>query len=204
MLKKTLSALALTAAFATTAFAQVTTSLDDVTGLAAENTEAGVLLTWDAVENADSYTIYYGKTSVVEADDFYDDQVYSEFATAEYVLTGLDAETTYYFSVAAEDSTGVYAGSPNYSEEASVTTVAAPAVETEEDLNWDEFVGEESEENLTTEIAALEEAVAAEEVVEEEKEAAPTELTQSGPLTAALVAGAAGAAALIRRRALRK
>lgn len=103
--------------------------LSDVTGVIAASTSAtSVNVSWDAVEGADAYTIYYGTESVAVDGSEYEFEELVENATT-FALTELTAGATYYFAVAAEDTTGAELGSQNYSRETSITLAAAEVVE---------------------------------------------------------------------------
>ena len=104
--------------------------LDDVENVVAVSVSGGVKLSWDPVTNADFYTIYYGTQSVSEDGASYEDSLAVENVT-EYVVTDLLPQTIYYFAVAADDSSGLYFGSYNYSEE--VTAIAGEEIIEEED-----------------------------------------------------------------------
>jgi hypothetical protein len=104
---------------------QQPTALADVINLTAEPIIDGVMLTWDPVAHANMYTIYFGQNSVVRADQNYEEQVMVEAAHT-HTISNLTGGTTYYFAVAAEDSTGKYLGSANYSEEISATPLQVP------------------------------------------------------------------------------
>lgn len=100
-------------------------SLPDVANLHGEPIINGVILTWNPVVNANMYTIYYSQNSVVRSDQSYENQVMVE-ATNTHTITNLIGGTKYYFAVAAEDSTGKYLGSYNYSNEVELTPLLAP------------------------------------------------------------------------------
>jgi hypothetical protein len=155
-------------------------TLPDVENLVAEAlSDGGIKLTWDTVTGADSYTIYYGVQSISEDGASYENDVLLGNVTT-HTVTGLISGTTYYFSAAADDSTGTYLGSYNYSEEVSAIamisvddTTIIPDVPADDPLNTpsvlDVFFGEDH--------PASDEPAAP----------APTSLPQSGPATAALV-----------------
>jgi hypothetical protein len=104
-------------------------NLPDVTGVTATPIENGVTLTWQPVEGADSYSVYYDTKSVQTDGGMYANVVVVDNVTR-YEATSLTAGTTYYFAVAAEDSTGTLLGSANYSNpEASAMPLAAAAAE---------------------------------------------------------------------------
>lgn len=102
-----------------------TTYLPDVENLVGVAGNGSVALSWDAVENANSYTVYYGRNSVGSAGGSYESQATS--TTNGFVVRNLTAGTPYYFAVAAEDTTGTYAGSYNYSDEVTATPLVAIA-----------------------------------------------------------------------------
>ncbi|MFH0834471.1 MAG: fibronectin type III domain-containing protein [Patescibacteria group bacterium] len=118
-----LAAVVLTALTAASAFA-AGEYLPDVENVAAALADNGAKITWDAVTGADQYTLYYGTTSIATDGASYENSTLLGNVT-EYTLTDLTPETTYYFAVAADDSTGKYLGSFNYSQEVSITTGVA-------------------------------------------------------------------------------
>jgi hypothetical protein len=146
--------------------------LPDVENLAVEALVDSIKLTWDPVEGADSYTIYYGIQSISEDGASYENDVLLGNVT-EHTVENLTAGTPYYFSAAADDSTGTYLGSYNYSEEVSGTPTETPAP-TADPLPTPDPVDPPS---------AL-------EVLLQDEHPAPTtppaSLPQSGPATAAL------------------
>ncbi len=99
--------------------AQSVRYLPDVSDLVVTAGSEAVTLTWKKVAGADSYTIYYGPDSVATDGGIYAESIVTDNIT-QYEVTGLKAEQTYYFAVAAEDSTGTMLGSPNYSKEVTV------------------------------------------------------------------------------------
>jgi len=92
--------------------------LSDVENIFAVSVPGGVEISWDAVEHATGYTIYYGIESVGEDGGSYESNIAVGEVT-EYIVKDLLVDTIYYFSIGADDSTGIYQGSYNYSEEAS-------------------------------------------------------------------------------------
>ncbi len=99
--------------------------LPDVENLIVEAVPSGAHLIWDPVAGADGYTIYYGIQSISEDGASYENDILLGDVT-EYTINELTPGVTYYFSAAADDTTGTYLGSYNYSEEVSV--VAGDAV----------------------------------------------------------------------------
>jgi hypothetical protein len=96
------------------------TYLNDVQGVSATPVSGGVRIAWQSVENADEYTIYFGTKSMANDIGYYEkDKVVGD--VTEYVIKDLSPNTTYYFTVGADDSTGTYKGSYNHSEEVSAT-----------------------------------------------------------------------------------
>lgn len=147
--------------------ARATTSteyLPDVQNLEAIPIEGGVTLSWQVVEGADSYTIYYGQESVSEDEGFYENQLLVENITT-YTITDLKAGEGYYFAVAAEDSSGMKFGSQNYSAEVSAVTLVISEV----------AIGGDEQNLETTLESAIEEIQATEEANEEMTEEAPEE-----------------------------
>lgn len=179
--------------------------LADVENLTATAIAEGVSLSWDAVENADSYTIYRGTTSVAEDAGEYDEQVVVDNITT-YDITGLTPGTTYYFAIAAEDSTGTYKGSENYSGETSAVPLEAePVVEDpiiEEDPTTEDDSSTVDESNDTGyDPSEFEDYAAAgsegeyvnPEINEPTTEGSEDELPASGPgLALVLIASASG------------
>ncbi|MCF7845637.1 MAG: fibronectin type III domain-containing protein [Candidatus Peribacteraceae bacterium] len=168
--------------------------LPDVENVAAEVVTDGIQITWDAVAGADQYTLYYGTESIsVDGASYENSLILGE--VVEHTVTDLDPATTYYFAVAADDSTGTYLGSFNYSEEVSATTLETeilvdPAAE-------DEPVVDPAAENPTIEPEPEEEVISEPEVdpveelvggelypAAEEPSAPPENLPKSGPATA--------------------
>ncbi len=107
--------------------AQATRYLPDVGDVVATASVESVILNWQAVAGADSYTVYYGADSVATDGGIYENSIAVE-NTTQYEVAQLVADTTYYFAVAAEDSTGTMLGSPNYSAEVSATPTIETAV----------------------------------------------------------------------------
>lgn len=168
--------------------------LPDVENFAGESIPGGIKLTWNPVEGADSYTIYYGAQSISEDGASYENSVLLG-NVSEYALEDLTPNITYYFATAADDSTGTHLGSYNYSEEISV--VAGELTENPEESEEESSASEESEE---------EEHSASENLLEEnehtsasEPTADPESLPQSGPAATAL-ALVSGAGAYFWRR----
>ncbi|MBN2096087.1 fibronectin type III domain-containing protein [Candidatus Peregrinibacteria bacterium] len=100
----------------------------NVTGVEATPVDSGSIgLTWGSVKDAggglvDHYRIYYGTFSVFEAGEGdYENEVDTKDNTASYVVDGLKADTTYYFSVTAFSSDDLE--SEEYSLEASAKTM---------------------------------------------------------------------------------
>jgi len=103
---------------------------ENVTGLTATAVDAtSIGLSWASAKDAggglvNHYRVYYGTTSVQTAGEGeYGSEVDTPNNNTSYVVTGLTANTTYYFAVTAIDSTSVE--SDAYSIEASATTAAA-------------------------------------------------------------------------------
>jgi len=101
---------------------------ENITGVEATPIDASSIgLTWDSAKDAegglvDHYRIYYGTFSVFEAGEGdYENEVDTEDNTASYVVDGLEANTTYYFSVTAFSSDELE--SEEYSLEASAKTM---------------------------------------------------------------------------------
>lgn len=102
--------------------------LPDVSNLQAEALPESVKLSWDAVQGADSYTIYYGTQSISQDGASYEQDILVGDVTT-YTVENLDAGVEYFFAAAADDSTGVYLGSYNYSEEVSAIPEIAPVAD---------------------------------------------------------------------------
>jgi hypothetical protein len=103
--------------------------LPDIENLTGTAIAEGVALDWDAIEGADSYTIYYGTESITEDNADYENQIYTE-DVINYEITGLTPDVEYFFAVGAEDSTGGNFGSYNYSNE--IVLIPLVAIEDEE------------------------------------------------------------------------
>jgi len=108
---------------------------ENVTGLAATAiSSTSIGLTWNAAKDGGgglvkNYRIYYGTVSVFGAGSGdYDKQVDTPNNTTSYVVTGLTANTTYYFSATAIDSADAESG--EYSLEANAKTLASEAADT--------------------------------------------------------------------------
>ena len=169
--------------------------LADVENLTGEAIPGGVTLSWDSVPNADSYTIYYGTISVSEDGGSYEDQVLAENTTS-YDITDLDPEMTYYFSIAAEDLTGQYLGSYNYSNEIPLTPLAEEDDETPPpDDEEDETPPPDEEDDKTPPPDEEDNETPPEDEEEDDDETLP----ESGP-GVALVLGASTLGAYIWRR----
>ena len=107
---------------------------DNVSGVAANPIDStSVGLTWDAAYDAsgglvDNYRIYYGMLSVQMGDTAeYDNVIDTPDNANAYVVTGLEPDTTYYFSVTAIDNDSEPNESDAYSIETSAMTPAAEA-----------------------------------------------------------------------------
>ena len=164
--------------------AESETYLPDVSGLVGVAGEESVSLSWNPVENADLYTIYYGNSSVNTDGGVYDSQTLTE--SNSYIVRNLTPEIEYYFAVAAEDSTGVYLGSYSYSNEVAVTPLPVEEI----------VVIEEADLENEAEEATYE---AAEEVETPAEEALP----KSGPATNFLFGFSLVAAYLWRKKLCR-
>jgi hypothetical protein len=177
--------------FSSIASAQAADYLLDVTNVTVTPGEGSVQVAWDAVDGADSYTIYYGDNSVAVDGGTYANELITPNVTT-YEVAGLTGGVEYFFAVAAEDTRGLKLGSANYSNEVSATPTAK-AVVTEPAP-------------ITEETPAVVDNSVAEETttVDESHAAAPEDLTQSGPTeTAVTLAAFAGAAFLWLRRRTR-
>lgn len=108
--------------------------LADVENVVGVAVPSGVALSWDPVLGANGYTVYYDTVSVTDPNNItglYAEQI-ENIAETSYVVEDLSPGITYYFAVAAEDTTGTTQGSENYSfPEAEVTPLAAVVVEPE-------------------------------------------------------------------------
>lgn len=163
------------------------TYLADITDLQAVAGEENVHLSWSQVADADSYTVYYGTSSIsADGGSYANETVVGD--VSEYAIVGLTTDTTYYFAIAAEDSTGNHYGSANYSNEASATPVAIGANMTEETVP------------VSEEIPAMEDSVTVTETTEELHSAAPTILPKSGPETLLVLLVSAFGVYFYRRR----
>ncbi len=155
-------------------------TLPDVENLVAEAlSDGGVKLTWDAVTGADSYTIYYGVQSISEDGASYENDVLLGNVTT-HTITGLISGTTYYFSAAADDSTGTYLGSYNYSEEVSaIAMISVDEATIIPGISADDLLDTPS----ALDVFLEEDHPASEEPADPD----PTSLPKSGPATAALI-----------------
>jgi len=170
--------------------------LPDVENVTGESIPGGAKLTWNPVEGADSYTIYYGIQSISEDGASYENNILLGNVN-EYTLEDLTPGITYYFAAAADDSTGTYLGSYNYSEEISVVADEIVQVPAEEPVNVEIPEPEVEEVVLDVELSELETLFKDEHTSADEP--TPESLPQSGPATAALVL-ASGAGAYFWRR----
>ena len=135
-------------------------------------------MTCDLVDGADSYTIYYGTQSISEDGASYENNILLGNVN-EHILEHLVPDIMYYFAVAADDSTGTYLGSYNYSEEISTIAGEIDQIPEEDPINVE--IPEE-ETTLEVELSVLE------DLLEDKHTSAtePTSLPQSGPVTTAL------------------
>ncbi len=108
---------------------------ENVSGLSASATsENSINLSWDDAKDAngglaDHYRVYYGPLSVQTGGaEFYETEINTPNNNTSYTLTGLQSETTYYFSVTALDVDGNE--SSEYSIETNATTLAADTGDT--------------------------------------------------------------------------
>lgn len=96
------------------------------TGVSASGGEGQVTIAWDAAENATSYSLYYSTRSSsaeqTEGEDAEAKQIKN--VTSPHVLTGLAADTTYYFTLRALIS---HRRGPSSAEVSATTSAAAPA-----------------------------------------------------------------------------
>lgn len=130
-----------------TAFAADLENPGDVESLDAVAQNEAVALSWSAATDdvgVEGYQIHYGITGVTEEGQTYD-SIVDAGDVLEYTVSGLDNDTTYYFSIIAYDAEGKE--SSNWSPEASVTPsadagsivdVEAPKVSSAESLNIEE------------------------------------------------------------------
>jgi hypothetical protein len=167
--------------------------LPDVENLTTEALPGAIKFTWDPVQGADKYTVYYGAQSISEDGANYENDVLLENVT-EYIAQNLVFGTTYYFAVAADDSTGAYMGSYNYSEEVSAVPLEAVAVEPPEDLLTPApFIPDNlPADELVEPVAVLDESTTIMDILSEDNmhaaaATAPESLPQSGPATAGLI-----------------
>lgn len=126
-MKKSLIALFTAVVFALPVFAAG--EPENVTGVTATPVDTtSIGLSWDSAKDGggglvDHYRIYYGATSVQQAGEGeYDSEVDTANNATSHVVTGLTADTEYFFSVTAIDSADLE--SESYSVEASATTLA--------------------------------------------------------------------------------
>jgi hypothetical protein len=179
-----------------------TNYLADVENLVGVAGKGSVSLSWNPVEHANLYTVYYGKVSVSAAGGTYESQVNTD--SNSFIVRDLNSNTPYFFAVAAEDTTGVYAGSYNYSNEIALTPLA---VGVEEFIPENVAVVEEVTPAITPAETSMPAAPAAQPTVTQPAAKTTTEekLPQSGPaetLAIAFGAGVLGAFLLGRRKQL--
>jgi hypothetical protein len=100
---------------------------DEVKNVKAETGDGLVKLSWDGAIDSDGvvmgYKIYWGKTSVQDVDDVYDDTVLTNSTETSYTMRDLENGVTYYFSVTALDD------EENESETYSLEVEATPSAE---------------------------------------------------------------------------
>lgn len=104
----------------------------DIENLVAQAGNREVVLTWDAAEDdgfVSGYRVYYGTNPVIDADDTYEDDLYTNSAETTYTVQNLLNGVEYYFSVTAIDDDQME--SFNYSNEASAVPVAPVGEDTE-------------------------------------------------------------------------
>ncbi|MBN1258496.1 fibronectin type III domain-containing protein [Candidatus Peregrinibacteria bacterium] len=128
--KKSLLALIAAAVLAIPLLAYAAAFPENVSGVAASPVDStSINVTWNAAKDGagglvKNYRIYYDTVSIQLAQQGdYAMQVDTPTNATSYVVTGLEAGTTYYFSLTAFDNAGVE--SESYSFEASVATPAA-------------------------------------------------------------------------------
>jgi len=180
--------------------------ISDVENLSAEALldANSVRLTWDAVADADRYTIYYGTQSISDNSAGYENDILVENVTT-YTVEDLDPGTKYYFAVAADDSTGTYFGSYSYSKEKEVEVEVSMIITDDSlglgELEISEALIAETEEVLTADSTdslntPLGDTPSSLDTLLEDYHPAASinepaelveELPQSGPATAALV-----------------
>ncbi len=120
-----LGVVSISALLASPAFAQDTESPSDVENFQGTAYNGAVRLTWDAATDdtgVDGYFVHYGVETVDEPGESYDDFADSGNVT-EYLLTGLDNDVEYFFSVVAYDAEGNE--SLRWAEEISLTPTEA-------------------------------------------------------------------------------
>ena len=104
----------------------------DIENLTVEVASRSATLSWDGAEDdgfVTGYRVYYGTSSVLDENDTYEDDTYTNSTDTEFVLEGLINGVEYYFSVTAIDDDQLE--SINYSNEVSGTPVAEPTGDTE-------------------------------------------------------------------------
>jgi len=112
------------AAFLGLAHAQ-TLPPSDVLNLIAEEGNREVVLTWDAAEDdgfVSGYRVYYGTSAVVDEDDSYEDDLYTNSTDTTHTVTNLLNGVEYFFSITAIDDD--QEESLNYSNEIAATPIA--------------------------------------------------------------------------------
>ena len=98
----TTSAASTTADNSTSSDNTTTTTLSAPSGVTATGGSQQVVLAWTAVSGASSYTVYWDNASGITSSD----TAITSITTDNYTHTSLDNSTTYYYKVAAVDSSG--------------------------------------------------------------------------------------------------
>ena len=131
--KKSIIALFATVVLALPAFAAG--EPENVTGLNAKPIDTkSIGLSWDSAKNTDGslvdhYTIYYGTTSVQQAGEGeYDKKISTSNNATSYIVTSLEENTKYFFSITAVNSSNIE--SEAYGIETNATTLAKVEADT--------------------------------------------------------------------------
>ena len=164
--------------------------LPDVRGVSAQALPGGALISWNAVDGADQYVLYYGPQSIHEEGVGEYENAVSVMGDTQFEVTDLTPGEIYFFAVVAENMENLLLSSLNYSEEVSVTPM-----EVTSDESYPAADIEGGEEVIEAVAADGNEAAA-----EESASASEATLPQSGPVAAAAFAAAAGASFFFLRK----
>jgi hypothetical protein len=97
----------------------------NVTNIHGNTTPEGIHVTWDPVQDAVAYRVYYSRESILARNGIFDDFEMSDGATTELVLTSFPQASGLFVSVLAVDTKGNE--SPLFTQEAYIDLSALPA-----------------------------------------------------------------------------